>query len=365
MRRRCVRPRGRRCEMSFPTAVRRNTSLRALSTQLEEHRAALLVVDERLHGVEPFERVLAVEDAGRVRPLVLHEHRAAPEAAVDRRAADQHREGEPAPVELLHAERHLLRCRHEQRRQPDRVGPDLDRLVDDRVDRHLLAEVVHRVAVVREDRVDERLPDVVHVAVHRREHDLPLRVALLALEELLEVRHRPLHHLRGLQHERQDQLARAEAVAHFLHRGEQHVVEHAHGVLAHAGRVERELHRRPSCGGGPASGCARPASIAVASAAPLAASAAAFGPRAAKCSMKRCSASGRRLKTRSSASARSSAGISTYGVTWAGFTIAMSSPACHAVVQEHGVQHGARVRVEPEAHVAHAQAREHARAARA
>ena len=43
--------------------------------------------------------------------------------------------------------------------------------------------------------------------------------------------------------------------------------------------------------------------------------------------MNRCSASGRRLNTRSSASARSSAEISAYGCTCAGFTIAMSRPA--------------------------------------
>ncbi|MEA2408368.1 MAG: 5-methyltetrahydrofolate--homocysteine methyltransferase, partial [Thermoleophilaceae bacterium] len=60
--------------------------------------------------------------------------------------------------------RHLLRGRDEQRREPDRVRVVLDRGVDDRVDRDLLAEVDHRVAVVGEDRVDQRLADVVHVA---------------------------------------------------------------------------------------------------------------------------------------------------------------------------------------------------------
>jgi hypothetical protein len=45
--------------------------------------------------------------------------------------------------------------------------------VDDRLDRDLLAEVDDRVAVVGEDRVDERLADVVDVAEHGREHDVP------------------------------------------------------------------------------------------------------------------------------------------------------------------------------------------------
>ena len=138
-----------------------------------------------------------------------------------------------------------------------------DRLVEDRVHRHLLAEVEHGVAVVGEDRVDQRLADVVHVAVHGGEHDAALGVALGSLEELLEVLDRLLHHLGGLEHERQDQLAGAELVADLLHRGEQHVVEHAHGVLAHAGGVERLLRCLPSCGGRPSSGPSAPGVIAL------------------------------------------------------------------------------------------------------
>ncbi len=132
----------------------------------------------------------------------------------------------------------MLRRGDEQCAQPDRIGPDLHRLLHDRVHRHLLAEVVHGVAVVRQDRVDERLPDVVYIPVHRREHELPLGVALLPLQKLLEVTHRPLHHLGRLEHERQDQLPRAEAVPHLLHGGEENLVQEAHRVLANSGRVE-------------------------------------------------------------------------------------------------------------------------------
>ena len=53
--------------------------------------------------------------------------------------------------------------------------------------------------------------------------------------------HGLLHHFGGLQHERQNQLARAELVADFLHRREQHLVQHAHRLFAHAGRVERRF----------------------------------------------------------------------------------------------------------------------------
>jgi hypothetical protein len=54
-------------------------------------------------------------------------------------------------------------------------------------DRDLLAEVDDRVAVVGEDRVDERLADVVHVAEHGRDDDGALRVALDLVEVLLEL----------------------------------------------------------------------------------------------------------------------------------------------------------------------------------
>src|SRR3712207_8472612 len=46
----------------------------------------------------------------------------------------------------------------------------------------LLAEVDDGVAVVGQDRVDQRLADVVHVAEHGRDDDGPLRVALDAVE---------------------------------------------------------------------------------------------------------------------------------------------------------------------------------------
>ena len=87
-------------------------------------------------------------------------------------------------MQLLDAGRHLLGGRDEQRAQPDRGGVVLDGGVDDRRDRHLLAEVDDRVAVVGQDRVDQRLADVVDVAEHGREHDRALGVAL----ELVQVR---------------------------------------------------------------------------------------------------------------------------------------------------------------------------------
>ena len=133
-------------------------------------------------------------------------------------------------MQLLDACGHLLGGRDEQRREPDRGRLVLLGGVEDRLDRHLLAEIDDRVAVVREDRVDERLADVVHVAEHGREHDRALRVALDLVEVFLELRDGLLHHLGRLQHERQDQFAGAELVADLFHRRQQHLVERRHGA---------------------------------------------------------------------------------------------------------------------------------------
>ena len=195
---------------------------------LRDELLARVAVDELVHHGEALERVLAVEDAGlvdRVGLLAVGVVRAQAELAVDRRAADEQRELEPVRVQLGDAQRHLLGGRDEQRAQPDRGRVVLARGVEDRADRDLLAEVDDRVAVVGEDRVDERLADVVHVAEHGREHDGALRVALELVEVLLELRDGALHHLGALEHERQDQLAGAELVADLLHRRQQHVVE--------------------------------------------------------------------------------------------------------------------------------------------
>ena len=93
--------------------------------------------------------------------------------------------------------------------------------VEDVLDRLLDPQVEHRVAVVRQDDVDEVLADVVHVAAHGGEHDLAARVALGLLHVRLEVAHGGLHRLRRLQHERQLHLAAPEQVAHDGHAGEQ------------------------------------------------------------------------------------------------------------------------------------------------
>ena len=225
-RRRADRVVGRR--RALVLGDRAAAQLVGLVADLRDQGLARRLVDQRVDRVEAGEGVLAVEDPGLVDLVGLLavgvEHPAA-EVAVDRRAADQDRELEPALVQLLDAGGHLLRGRDEQRREPDRVGLVLDRGVDDRVDRDLLAEVDDRVAVVGQDRVDQRLADVVDVAEHGRDHDLALGVALDPVEVVLELGDRALHHLGRLEHEGQDQLAGAELVADLLHRRQQDLVQ--------------------------------------------------------------------------------------------------------------------------------------------
>ena len=226
-------------------------------------------------------------------------------------------------------------------REPDRVGLVLHRGVDDRVDRDLLAEVDHRVAVVGEDRVDERLADVVHVAEHGRDHDLALGVALDPVEVVLELRHGALHHLGGLEHEGQDQLAGAELVAHLLHGRQQHLVERRHRadlldravdpvldavlLAAQDVPVERLLGLHALGGVG-----ARPPPPP--------------RPSDSKWPMKRSSASSRRLKTRSSASSRSFSRDLRVGRDVVRVDHRQVEPGLHAVVEEDRVEHRARAR---------------------
>ncbi len=201
---------------------------RASSRTLATSAARALGLDDLVHHGQALEGVLAVEDAGLVDVLgvlAARVERAHAELAVDRGAADQQRELEPLLVQLLDRQRHLLGGRDEQRGEADRGRVVLLGGVEDRADRDLLAEVDDRVAVVGEDRVDERLADVVDVAEDGREHDGALRVALELVEVLLELGDRALHDLGALEHEGEDQLAGAELVADLLHGRQQHVVE--------------------------------------------------------------------------------------------------------------------------------------------
>ena len=101
--------------------------------------------------------------------------------------------------------------------------------VQDRGDRLLDAEVDDVVAVVGQDDVDEVLADVVDVAADGGQHDGALALVVGLLHVRLQVGHRGLHDLGGLQHERQLHLAGAEQLADDLHAVQQGVVDDVEG----------------------------------------------------------------------------------------------------------------------------------------
>ena len=188
---------------------------------------------------------------------------------------------------------------------------------------------------------------------------LPFADAFLALEELLEVRDGLLHHLGRLQHERQDQLARAELVADLFHRRQQHVVQHVDRVALRAAPRRSSPRCRPCAGAGSRCGCApRPARPA--SSSTCAAPAARRRACASQCSMTRCSASGRRLSTRSSHSSRSSGADLGVRRDVLGVDDRHVEPGFDAVVEHDRVEGGARGRLEAERHVRDAERRQHA-----
>ena len=87
-------------------------------------------------------------------------------------------------------------------------------------------EVHHRIAVIRQNNLDQIFADVVDVALHRRENDLAARRRIGLLHELLQVAYGRLHRFGGLQHLRHDQLIVVEQPADLVHPRHQRAVDH-------------------------------------------------------------------------------------------------------------------------------------------
>ena len=195
-----ARPRRSRCDAGRPRPPARARAAAPREDPVGEREAA--------------HRVLGVGDeaaVGRRDPVVG-------ELLRQRRAAHEHRRRDAAPtvrscavVTICCA---LLTSRPER---PIRSGRCSRERLDQLLGRHLDAEVDDLVAVVREDDLDQVLPDVVDVALDRREEHLALARAVALLHELLEVADRRLHRLGGLQHLGDDQLVGVEEPADLVH----------------------------------------------------------------------------------------------------------------------------------------------------
>ena len=101
----------------------------------------------------------------------------------------------------------------------------LVRLVDNRLDRLLDADVVGGVAVVRKDDIDKVLADVVDIPADRGEDHAALAGAVALLHVRLQIGDRRLHRLGALEHEGELHLAAAEEFADHAHAIEQVLVD--------------------------------------------------------------------------------------------------------------------------------------------
>ena len=120
--------------------------------------------------------------------------------------------------------------------------------LDNRVSRLLNSQIDHLESIVRKNDVDEILSDVVHIALHSREHDrsLLLRSRLL-LHLRFKVSHRLLHHSRRIQHGRQLHLARPKQLAHRPHSVQQNRIDDVQRRILSERRIQQLLQRLLVC----------------------------------------------------------------------------------------------------------------------
>jgi len=112
-----------------------------------------------------------------------------------------------------HAQRHLLRRRHQQRRKPLASAFTSSLILADRVTRTCLTQVVDGVSRCSKNRVDETIFSDTRAVAYTSRARRALRIACPpALEELASVLDRLTSSPRGLQHERENELAGAKLV---------------------------------------------------------------------------------------------------------------------------------------------------------
>ncbi len=134
---------------------------------------------------------------------------------------------------------HLFRGAHQKCGQADRIGIFLDGGVDDCLGGDLLAQVNDLKAIIAQDRLDEILANIMHVAVNGSEDDLSFGCPFSPLKIFFQPCDSFLHHLGRLKHEGQDQLACAKFIANLFHRGEQGVIQNVDGRVVES--VESSL----------------------------------------------------------------------------------------------------------------------------
>ncbi len=209
------------------------------------------VVYQDVHRFQALEGVFAVEHAGLIVGTVFGLQDAAAKAAVDGRAANQHGEFQPAPLEFVDDKRHLLGGADQQGGEADGGGVHFDGFRDDGFGGGLFAEVNDGVAVVDKNGLDQVFADVMHVTVNGGEDDGTFGDAFNLFEVGFEVGDGFFHHFGRLQNEGQDKFARAEFVADFFHGGQEDGVEDVDGGFVLGTRPHSRPLSRGERGVGP------------------------------------------------------------------------------------------------------------------
>ena len=163
--------------------------------------------------MQPGKGIICIEDRIAVFATQIVFHILAGES----RSAADHGELKLLPLQVLNDVLHFERGFHQQTAQPDRVRTMFLRGTDNRVPRLLDAKIDHLEPVVRKDDVHQILPNVVDVALHRRQNNRAFLRSGLLLHLGLEISDRGLHHSGGVQDRGKLHFARAKQVSDRLH----------------------------------------------------------------------------------------------------------------------------------------------------
>ena len=159
--------------------------------------------------------------------------------------ANQKRQRHASALHFAGDEHHFIQRRRDEARQTNRIGANLFGARQNLIARDHDAEIVDLVAVTLQHDADNIFADIVHVAFDRRHDDLAVRFAghagalLFLFHVRNEVRHRLLHHPRGLHHLRQEHLAGAEEIADDRHAVHQRPLDHVQRPLSRQARFFR------------------------------------------------------------------------------------------------------------------------------
>ena len=170
-------------------------------------------VHQFIHQPQPGHRVLRIAH----RLAIARRNLRLCELCGKRRPAHQQRDLDARILQVASGDHHLLRALHQQPGKSDRIRVMLLVCLDQVLRRHLDAQVYNVIPVVLQNNFDEIFPNVMHVALHRRQHHLAALRRIRLLHELFQVAHRRLHGFRRLQYFGHDQFVRIEKPSDFRH----------------------------------------------------------------------------------------------------------------------------------------------------